>query len=232
MKLVYSSQSNWERLYLKSKSIAYPAEAVIRIFKGKFPNLDFVKPSSGQTVLDLGCGDGRHIPFFQSLDMEVTGIEISQSICESVSHNLNSLGVSAQICVGSCANIPSENQHYDYLVAWNSSYYMSLDNLKFKDHVAEMSRVLKPGGYLVLSVPKSNNFIFRSSIPHQNEGYRVIASDPFNARNGEVMRCFETKSELKREFSSDFENFSTADIDMDWFGMAYRWFVLVAQKQP
>lgn len=226
----YNSKNSWEKLYLKSRSIAYPAEAVIRIFKGEFPDLDFAKPSSEQKLLDLGCGDGRHIPFFQSLGLETTGIEISKPICETVAENLSSFGIHANICVGSCDSIPFDSEYFDYLLAWNSSYYMSLNNTSFQDHVKEIARVLKPGGHLVLSVPKSNNFIYRSSVPHEKDGYRVIVDDPYEARNGEVMRCFQTLAELKREFSSEFIKFSTADIDMNWFGLDYRWFILVAQK--
>ena len=60
----------WSTHYKKNKNIAYPAEAVIRIFKGTFPNLKF-KHKINSKILDIGFGDGRHLFFFKNLDLDV-----------------------------------------------------------------------------------------------------------------------------------------------------------------
>ena len=53
----------------KNKQISFPAEAVIRIFKGKFPKLKF-QFKKKQKILDVGFGDGRHIYFFKNLPIK------------------------------------------------------------------------------------------------------------------------------------------------------------------
>jgi hypothetical protein len=116
-------------------------------------------------------------------------------------------------------------------MAWNSAYYMSLDQVSFTRHAEELSRVLRPGGWLVLSVPKPSCFIFAGSEPAGQPGYRVIRQDPFGLRNGEVMRIFETGAELAEYFAGDYDDFCHADIHDDCFGYAYHWYLLVARKR-
>ena len=42
----------------------YPAEYVIRIFKGSYPKLNFDKKSyDGKKICDIGCGVGRNLPW-------------------------------------------------------------------------------------------------------------------------------------------------------------------------
>ena len=45
--------------------------------------------------------------------------------------------------------------NFDYLLSWNSCYYMSAGNdINFSKHVAEMARVLRPNSWIICSVPK------------------------------------------------------------------------------
>ena len=44
---------------------------------------------NGQTVLDLGCGDGRNMPFFRDLGLEVFGVEINKDIVELCRAHMN-----------------------------------------------------------------------------------------------------------------------------------------------
>jgi SAM-dependent methyltransferase len=229
--MTYDSAQNWSAVHTARSSISYPAEAVIRIFKGSFPELRMEKPLDGQTLLDLGCGDGRHIPFFQSIGVQPFGLEITEDAVAQIKNNLSGCGVTAQIAVGDCGNIPFDNFFFDFVLAWNSCYYMSLRGTQFLEHVDEMARVLKPRGKIVVSIPKSTNFIFKNSVPHSMSGYRVITNDPFRVRDGEVMRCFASAEEIQEEFSQSFHKFDHADIEMDWFGLDYNWFVFVAERK-
>ncbi|MDB3892433.1 class I SAM-dependent methyltransferase [Alphaproteobacteria bacterium] len=228
--MTYSSTQKWGKIYSDNTSVSYPAEAVIRIFKGSFPELTMPKPRAGETILDVGCGDGRHLIFFKSLGLLPSGIEITDQIIADIKASLSDKNYDFDLSTGDCSNIPYADKSFDYLIAWNSCYYMSLNNVPFEDHVNEMARVIKPGGRIIVSIPKSTSFIFKNSIPHENAGYQVIQDDHFNARNGEVMRCFETKEEIQHDFSGHFGNFNHADIEMKWFGLAYNWFIFVAEK--
>lgn len=229
--MAYSSTAAWDRLYGGQGAMAYPAEGVIRIFKGRFPGLTMPSRTEGLSILDLGCGDGRHLPFLHGLGFQVHGVEITEAICAMLRARMADFGVPADLRVGHAASLPFEDARFDRLLTWNSCYYMSMARLAFEDHVAEMARVLRPGGWIVASVPKRSSFIFNGSEPAEVRGYRVIRDDYFGARNGEVMRCMEDRDDLVASFAPEFDSFCHADIDMDWFGLAYHWHVFCARRK-
>lgn len=98
--------------------------------------------------------------------------------------------------------------------------------------MTEMARVIKPGGWIVASLPKKNSFIFKNSVAADWPGYRVIKDDYFaGGRNGELMRCIADREDLVTSFAPHFEGFCHADLDMEWFGLPYHWHVFCAQKK-
>lgn len=225
----YDANASWTSVYAKAANIAYPAEAVIRIFLGQFPKLIFDKNFAGKSILDLGYGDGRHFPLFRRLDLKSSGVEIAQEIVDSTLNNDLFKGYDLDLRVGTAGNIPFESDAFDYMISWNSCYYMSKDSLKFEDHVSEMMRVVKPGGWLIVSVPAPTCFIFKSCEDLGN-GYVAIRDDYFGARNGEVMRRFVDSNDFLDEFADGVTDVSLATINMDWFGLGYDWYVMVARK--
>ena len=226
--MTYNAASEWESIYSK-EDLYYPAEGVIRILKGKFPGLDMERPQKGQKILDAGCGDGRHFPLFRSLELDMYGSEISENIVLQLQDRMESMSLDVALEIGTSESMPFPDKMFDYLLSWNSCYYMSDGDGDFKKHVLELARVVKPGGYLICSIPKSTNFIFDKS-KFFRTGYHTIANDYFGLRNGEIMRYFESWLEIKDEFSPFFSKFSYASEEMDWFGLNYHWHIFVAQK--
>ena len=225
----YDANASWNNLYGKGAQVAYPAEAVIRIFLGEFPKLIFSKDFAGKKILDLGYGDGRHFPLFKRLDLQISGVEITQEIVDGTLSNGIFQGYNLDLRAGSAGSIPFDDAAFDYMIAWNSCYYMSKDSLQFEEHAQEMLRVVKSGGWLVVSVPAPTSFVFKSCDDLGN-GYAVIRDDYFNARNGEIMRRFADIDDFVGEFKDNVTDISLATIKMDWFGLSYDWYVMVARK--
>lgn len=130
---------------------------------------------------------------------------------------------------GTNAAIPFEDGAFDFLLSWNACYYMG-ESTDFAAHVDEFARVLKPGGTLVLSIPKKSCFIFEGS-DTLKPGYQIIRNDPFGIRNGEVLRMFEDAAEIAETFGTRFTQFATGDIHDDCFGYAYHWHLAVCRKK-
>ena len=224
----YDSQAKWNELYAEHR-LAYPAEGVIRILLGNFPDLKINNEFNGKSILDLGFGDGRHFPLFQRLNMDICGVEISDDIVTATYNNSYFDHYNMDLRVGNNANIPFEDRKFDYLLSWNSSYYMGPNNFDFSRHVDEIARVLKSSGNLIISVPSKNCFIFKDSQEVQ-PGYVKITNDYFRVREGEIMRRFNDIDDLKYCFAEHFDQFSCAEIDMDWFGLRYSWHIMVCKK--
>ena len=228
---MYSASKSWDQIYSSNNEISYPAEGVIRIFKGTAPDLAMPR-ETGNSILDVGAGDGRHIPFLTGLGYEVSATEITDSICDVLNLRMQSLSVHSCIKKGHAGKLPFNDSTFDRLLTWNSCYYMSHAGLDFTAHVVEMARVICPGGWIIASIPKKTSFIFKNSVPASNVGYRTINDDYFDgSRNGEIMRCFEDRVDLVSTFSPNFTDFCHADIDMSWFGLDYHWHVFCARKK-
>lgn len=225
----YNAKESWAKQF-SQMDMSYPAEYVIRIFKGKYPKLNLTNEDFvGKKICDSGFGDGRHLHFFHRLGFEVSGYEIDQRIVKQVSENLSSFGISPELRVGLNRDIPFEGETFDYFLSWNSSYYMG-DKLNYGAHLQEFARVIKPGGKFVISVPTKDSFIFKGAKPI-SEGYVEITNDPFNCRNGEIMRCFEDFDDFLGELSPFFKNIKQGTINDDCFGHGYSWFLVVCERK-
>lgn len=228
--MTYNAKKEWTDAFLKQKEMSYPAENVIRIFKGSYPRLKFDKSSfKNKKICDLGCGDGNNLVLLHQCGFDVYGMEITDEIVNRVKNNMRSRNINCEIRVGSNDNISFDDNFFDYLLSWNSSYYMG-NQRDFNLYVKEFSRILKKDGYFVLSIPKKTCFIYHDS-EKIKDGYQRIKNDPFNIRNGEVLRMFEDEQEIEEVFSKYFKNFIFASVYDDCFGFDYHWHLVVCQKK-
>ncbi len=225
----YNAKNAWNNHFL-NKEIEWPSEAVIRIFKGKYPNLNINKDNfNGKKICDIGCGDGKNLILFKSLGFDVYGIEITSEIVNKIKLNMQVAQIdNFDIRVGTNRSMPFENEYFDYILSWNACYYMGREK-SFSDYVKEFARVIKKDGTLVLSIPKKSCFIYSES-KEVRDGYRLIERDPRGVRSGEVLRVFEDEKEIKDSFSEYFKNFVFASISDDWFGLNLHWHIVVCQK--
>ena len=147
--MVYDAKKEWTKIFLRCE-MAYPVEYVIRIFKGSYPRLRLDKSSfKDKKICDVGCGDGRNLVLLKQCGFEVYGIEITEEIVSKTKSNLRVIGINdAEIRVGLNDSIPFEDAYFDYLLSWNSCYYLG-EHRNFRKHVEEFARVLKSDGYLV-----------------------------------------------------------------------------------
>ena len=73
-------------------------------------------------------------------------MEISEDINRSFIRSVKKFN-KKKLLVGNSSKIPAKNKFFDYILSWNSIYYMSITQKKdFKICVKELSRVLKPKG--------------------------------------------------------------------------------------
>ena len=225
----YNAKKEWTKLILRSE-MAYPAEYVIRIFRGKYPRLHLGKNLfKNKKICDIGCGDGRNLVLLKQCGFDICGTEMTEEIVNKVKSNLRSLNINVDLRVGTNDSIPFEEKYFDYLLSWNSCYYMGKQS-DFGKYVEEFARVIKKEGYLILSIPKKTCFIYHGS-EKLKDGYQIIRNDPFNVRNGEILRMFENKDEIKKYFSGYFKNFIFGSVYDDCFGFDYHWHLIVCQKK-
>lgn len=108
---------------------------------------------SGETVLDVGCGDGTVGFFLQSkTGVNVTGIDISQ---EAV-NKAKAKGINARIC-SSEEKFPFANNSFDK-VFWGDNIEHLFDP---SSTILEIRRVLKKEGKLILSCPNLGYWRYR-----------------------------------------------------------------------
>jgi SAM-dependent methyltransferase len=225
----YDAKKEWTRALLSQK-IPYPSEYVIRIFKGNYPKLYLGKKSfKDKKICDVGFGYGPDFVVLDECGFKLFGTEITREIVDKVKNNLLAMGIKADLRVSGNADIPFADKYFDYLLSWNSCYYMG-GQINFDAHIEEYARVMKPGATLVLSIPKKSCFIYKGSQLLKN-GYRMIKNDPFGVRNGEVLRVFSGEAEIQKNFSPYFENFVFGSVKDDCFGYNYHWHLVVCQKK-
>ena len=97
------------------------------------------------SVLEVAIGTGRNLAFYPE-GVRITGIEMSPAMLAIARERANDLGVQAKLLEGDAEHLPFDNQSFDTVLC-------ALSLCTIPDHakaIAEMARVLKPGGTLLL----------------------------------------------------------------------------------
>lgn len=104
----------------------------------------FLSASPGPEVLDAGAGQGTMAAHLERLGYEVTSTDVSSTAVEILRERL-----SGPVAEATVANLPFDDESFDGAVLGEVLEHVEDD----RGALAELARVLRPGGVLALSVP-------------------------------------------------------------------------------
>lgn len=96
-------------------------------------------------VLEVAVGTGRNLPFYPS-GTTITGVELSPAMLAIAARRAASLGLDVDLREADAQALPFDEASFDTVVC-------TLSLCAIPDHttaIAEMARVLRPGGHLLL----------------------------------------------------------------------------------
>ena len=115
------------------------------------PLLSLVGNLTDKRILDIGCGNGYLLRKIQGGTLNVTGIDISEDMVREA-RRLGHGGVPSLLCVASSDFLPLATGIYDAAVCSLTINNLSSADMA-KNTLREAGRILKPGGFLVISLP-------------------------------------------------------------------------------
>lgn len=116
---------------------------------------DLVDPRPGDRVLDLGCAAGAITHFLSTFGCEPVGID-----AESVAiQRARDLFPELEFVVADAGDLPFEHASFAKAVA--ADFVEHVDDDTFRRVLAEVRRVLRPGGTFSIYAPNANHVIER-----------------------------------------------------------------------
>ena len=119
--------------------------------------VELVKRRSIERVADIGCGPGRAAAFMAARGLDVVGVDISQAML-SVARSAHP---HIKFEEGQLDALPFETGVFGGAVCWYSIIHTPPGRLA--EAFAELTRVLMPGGYLLLAFQAEDEPIHRAN---------------------------------------------------------------------
>ncbi len=154
---------------------------------------------SGERVLDLGCGNGRHFPVFKEKGVDYFGVDVSEKLIEVAERKYPEGNFKRMDAL----NLSFPNNFFDKVYSIAVFHHIPSVDLRV-GFLKEVKRVLKSGGLLILSVWKFHQLrerclLFKYTILKLFGKTKLDWRDVFVPWGGKIERyyhCF-SKSELE-----------------------------------
>lgn len=120
-----------------------------QIQKGRF--------APGMKIFDAGCGGGRNIVWFLRNGFDVSAIDVDESAVTGIRELAERLAPELSpenFQVASLDSIPFSDEGFDWVIC-NTVLHFAKDRAQFDDWMAELWRVLKPGGMFFARIASS-----------------------------------------------------------------------------
>lgn len=150
------SKAIWDALYRKGDYAPIAPYTDMMVFLARA----FGKDGAGKKVLEVGCGTGQNLAFARwAMGFDVYGIDYSPEAVEQAKQLFVHKGLEyGDLKVGDAGAMPFADGQFDAVVERAVLQQNSLEVAK--NVVAEMGRVLKPGGGICCSLAAEGHFLF------------------------------------------------------------------------
>lgn len=143
----------------------------------------------GKRVLDIGCGNGRHVVPLARAGYDVTGIELSAIGVGQAKEALEQAGLEADIEQGDACNLPYQDESFDWAVS--IQVFQFNDWAGAEQSFAEVGRILNPGGYFLARVKSTS-----ADVPEGNRLIEDARGATYTTSDGNIVH-FYTLEELQ-----------------------------------
>ena len=193
-----SSVNAWNEIFARDgKVFTKPHEAMPGI-------IQYLKANGASKVLDLGSGNGRHVVHLARNGFLVFGLDNAPEGLEITRRWLADEDVQAELRLQDMREkLPYEDAFFDAVVSVQVIHHADIATIR--RIVEEVSRVLKAGGFLFVTVPRSRNPGVRYE---QMEPNTFI---PLEGTEKGLPHHFFTREELRKVF----KGYSVTDIVLD-----------------
>jgi tellurite methyltransferase len=153
-------------------------------------------------VLDLGFGVGRHTLLLARAGFAVAGIDASANGLAYTQEWAQREGFTVELTTGDMTTLPYATAEFDAILTWNVIYHGTMDVIQ--QTIDEITRCLKPGGYLVCSLISAQHLMAGQGEEIEPRTYVIPGSGerehPHHYFNrADIERCFGDYTILRLE---------------------------------
>jgi ubiquinone/menaquinone biosynthesis C-methylase UbiE len=145
MKEIEITRKTYEQIAPTYAQVSANMSEPLLMFAQKF--LELLESSFGPNahILDVGCGPGRDMAWFESRNINVTGVDYTQAMLELARTKVRGSLVQADM-----RKMPFESHSVDGI--WCNASLLHLPKTDSPTALLEFKRILKPNGILFLAV--------------------------------------------------------------------------------
>lgn len=153
----------WNAVYHERVgTLWFPAEDVVRFcarhIRTRIGPVEYIERRKCERILDLGCGNGRHVVYFARQGFEVSGIDISSEALALCAEWLQIERLVADLRCASVDKLPYSSDEFDAIVSFGVLDHVTMQvGLRAMN---EIVRVLKRGGLLHLNLRSPDSYDF------------------------------------------------------------------------
>lgn len=114
-----------------------------------------------ESVLDFGCGLGRHAIFFAQRGFRVSAFDLSQDAVDHLNAWAKRENLPIKTETADMLNLPYSDNAFDAIFAFHTVFHT--DSVGIRKIINEIKRVLKPKGQLYLTLGSKETWAFRDA---------------------------------------------------------------------
>jgi len=144
---------------------------------------------SDTSLLDIGCGTGRHALELASRGYHVTGVDLSEGMIERAQRHAADRSLQVDFRVGDARNLPFEQQFGAALMLCEGGFSLVETDEMDREILESAFRSLKPGGLFIMTSP---NAAFMFARETASEGF-----DPCTCRESFQIEANDAHGEMQ-----------------------------------
>jgi ubiquinone/menaquinone biosynthesis C-methylase UbiE len=111
---------------------------------------------AGTDVLEIGCGSGVHARLLAEAGARLTAVDLTPTAVEMTRRRLELHGLDAEVIEADAEKLPFDNASFDFVWSWGVIHHSANTDRV----IAEIARVLRPGGRLGVMVYHRSSVTF------------------------------------------------------------------------